>query len=269
MKYYVYALTNPITNVVFYIGKGSGKRYAVHLNEKKSNTENKKKYAVIKHLKNKGLTPDIKIISYFENESEAYDLEKRLIQFFGRQGLDTNGCLTNICLDNRPPDSKGRRHSDEFKSNLSEARKGEKNPMFGKTKELHHNYGKPGLSGEDNPFYGKTHTDELKLRWKGWDRLNAKGKDDIEIYGYEVAMLRRKRISEGLQNGAVHNAKCWRIITPDNKIIYKKGLTTFAAQNNIPISLLHRINKKRKLDPNYSEKNWVCEEITEEEFKNG
>ena len=34
--------------------------------------------------------------------------------------------------------------------------------MYGKTGELHHNFGKPGLVGENNPFYGKHHTIETK-----------------------------------------------------------------------------------------------------------
>lgn len=37
---------------------------------------------------------------------------------------------------------KGRKHSDEAKKKISESRKGEKNPMFGKCGNLHHNYGK-------------------------------------------------------------------------------------------------------------------------------
>jgi len=43
----------------------------------------------------------------------------------------------------------GHQHSDETKIIMSEAKKGENNPMFGKT-------------GENNPMYGKNHTEESK-----------------------------------------------------------------------------------------------------------
>ena len=43
----------------------------------------------------------------------------------------------------------GHKHSDETKIIMSDAKKGEKNPMFGKT-------------GENNPMYGKNHTEETK-----------------------------------------------------------------------------------------------------------
>jgi glutamate synthase domain-containing protein 2 len=37
----------------------------------------------------------------------AYELEAALIQQYGRAKIDENGTLTNICVDNRPPNLKG------------------------------------------------------------------------------------------------------------------------------------------------------------------
>ena len=48
----------------------------------------------------------------------------------------------NISLNPSAP-MYGRNHSDETKQILSDAKKGEKNPMFGRTGENHPNFGKP------------------------------------------------------------------------------------------------------------------------------
>jgi len=101
--YYVYMYKDPRTDLPFYIGKGTKGRYLHHLNETKDNTENIKKYAYIQGLRNKGLTPKIVIIQQDMLESEAYDLERDLIKYWGRKNIDENGILTNICEDNRPP----------------------------------------------------------------------------------------------------------------------------------------------------------------------
>lgn len=49
----------------------------------------------------------------------------------------------------------GKRHSEETKRKMSEERKGEKNPMYGKGDER---------VGEKNSFYGKKHTEESRLK---------------------------------------------------------------------------------------------------------
>lgn len=123
-KYYVYALIDPFTQHPFYIGKGSGERYKVHLNETFKNTENKKKYAIIKSIRNKGSEPII--IKLLDNISEvnAYELEANLIQYYGRRDIDEGGILTNICIDNRPPSAKGKVMSEEQKRKIGEANMG-------------------------------------------------------------------------------------------------------------------------------------------------
>lgn len=185
--YYVYMYIDPRTNLPFYIGKGSGDRYKVHLYETKETTENYKKWAYIQGLKNKNLEPIIEIVGEYEEETEAYNHETILIKKYGRKNIDADGILTNMCIDNRPPNSKGKIHTDESRRNMSLSKIGEKNAMFGKIGELHHNFGKEGLIGYKNPFFGKTHTDEQKIKWCGWDRNGSKGKTFTEMYGEEKA----------------------------------------------------------------------------------
>lgn len=101
--YYIYYLIDPRTNIPFYIGKGKGVRCTVHLKETQATTENYSKYAFIKDIRKSGLEPLIEKILTDLPEDVAYELESELIQAFGRIKYDSNGILTNICVDNRPP----------------------------------------------------------------------------------------------------------------------------------------------------------------------
>jgi len=47
----------------------------------------------------------------------------------------------------------GQNHTEETKTIMSEAKKGEKNPMFGKT-------------GENNPNYGQTPSEETRKKYR-------------------------------------------------------------------------------------------------------
>ncbi|WP_434083262.1 LEM-3-like GIY-YIG domain-containing protein, partial [Escherichia coli] len=82
----------------FYIGKGKGNRPYHHLRETKETTENLKKYAKIKSIRDFGVEP---VVSFWErnlSETQAYDLESKLILTFGRKGIDETGILTNMLI---------------------------------------------------------------------------------------------------------------------------------------------------------------------------
>src|SRR5205085_11039877 len=93
----------------------------------------------------------------------------------------------------------GRQHSKETKQILSDVKKGEKNPMFGKTGENHPNYGKnlpnetkiilsDAKKGEKNPMFGKTEENHPNY-----------GKNLINEIKKKYLMLRKKvRIMVGL-----------------------------------------------------------------------
>jgi len=87
LKYYVYLYSNPITNEVFYVGKGKGNRVFSHLEE----ITECDKVNYISNLRGKGLEPKIEILIHgLENEETALRVESSIIDL-----LDIKN-LTNI-----------------------------------------------------------------------------------------------------------------------------------------------------------------------------
>lgn len=103
--YYVYELKDPKSNIVFYVGKGKGKRASYHTtrNKKGFYTENRYKDNVIRQILLTGLDPIIEYVFYSPNEEEAYTFEEALIKKYGRRLFEDNGILTNICESSNPP----------------------------------------------------------------------------------------------------------------------------------------------------------------------
>ena len=80
LKYYVYIYSNPITDEIFYVGKGKGDRVFSHLSEV-SETE-KVKY--LSDLKLKNLKPKIEILIHgIEDEETALRVEAAIIDLIG------------------------------------------------------------------------------------------------------------------------------------------------------------------------------------------
>jgi hypothetical protein len=97
---YVYGYYDPITNELFYVGKGTGYRDKSHL--KASNWKEPKKttnpflYYKIRSLMERKTPP--RVVRLFENltEDEAYTVETELIEKYGRRFSPENGKLFNI-----------------------------------------------------------------------------------------------------------------------------------------------------------------------------
>ena len=93
VMFYVYLLIDPATNIPFYVGKGKGKRYAVHFNPS-TKGQNNLKDSIIRKIIDRGDVVTIKQIPC-DDEATAYVLETQLITLHGRIDIGT-GCLSNL-----------------------------------------------------------------------------------------------------------------------------------------------------------------------------
>jgi len=80
LKYYVYIYSNPLTEEIFYVGKGKGDRVFAHLIDENEN----EKVKYLHDLKNRGLKPNIEILIHgIEDEETALRVESAIIDLIG------------------------------------------------------------------------------------------------------------------------------------------------------------------------------------------
>lgn len=84
IKYYVYIYSHPITDEIFYVGKGKGNRVFSHLEEESESD----KVQIIKEIKSQGLKPKIEILIHgIEDDKTALRVESSIIDLLGIQNL--------------------------------------------------------------------------------------------------------------------------------------------------------------------------------------
>jgi hypothetical protein len=96
-NFYVYIYLNSLeNNQPFYVGKGKGNRYKVHLTNTKEKIHNWSKYNLIQKIRQeKNCNPPIEIYRNNLSEEDALYLEAELIAFYGRKDNNT-GTLLNL-----------------------------------------------------------------------------------------------------------------------------------------------------------------------------
>lgn len=93
LKYYVYTLSDPRTNKVFYVGKGHGNRINQHLlGALKENTKETEKVKTIRDIQEAGLEVGLDIIRHGLEKEEVLEVEGAIIDIIGIKNL------TNIVL---------------------------------------------------------------------------------------------------------------------------------------------------------------------------
>lgn len=100
LDFYIYALRDPSTKEVFYIGKGQGERILQHSTEAGKNPNSEKaKLRRIKEIEGKGKSVDhLFIRTGIKTEAEAFAIEQAVIDAFAanRHSAKGKGMLTNL-----------------------------------------------------------------------------------------------------------------------------------------------------------------------------
>ena len=108
MSYYTYLYLDPrktgafvFENISvdfqpFYVGKGKKNSCFDHLKETEENTLNIFRWRKINSIQQHGLEPIVVKVFHSTTEHEAYQLETKLIQHWGREGKEEGGILTNL-----------------------------------------------------------------------------------------------------------------------------------------------------------------------------
>jgi len=84
IKYYVYLLSDPVNDKIFYVGRGKGNRIFQHLKDKNQNDKTKK----ILELKSQKLQPKMEILVHgIEDELTVKKIEAAIIDLIGKNSL--------------------------------------------------------------------------------------------------------------------------------------------------------------------------------------
>jgi len=93
LGYYVYFLSDPRTDKVFYVGKGRGNRINHHLwGALEVSTKETNKIRIIREIQSVGLEVSLTILRHGLTEKEAFEIESSVIDFIGIENL------TNLVL---------------------------------------------------------------------------------------------------------------------------------------------------------------------------
>ncbi|OGI74601.1 hypothetical protein A3D42_00065 [Candidatus Nomurabacteria bacterium RIFCSPHIGHO2_02_FULL_41_18] len=93
LEYYVYLLSDPRTDKVFYVGKGYGNRINQHLlGALEEKTKETKKVKTIREIQSAELEVGLIVLRHGLTEKEALEIESAVIDFMGKENL------TNLVL---------------------------------------------------------------------------------------------------------------------------------------------------------------------------
>lgn len=85
--YYVYVLINPITNTIFYVGKGVANRVFEHEIHAMSTTDKGDKLDIIREIHRNGQTVVHKILRHGLTQEQAFEIESACIDLLGLDNL--------------------------------------------------------------------------------------------------------------------------------------------------------------------------------------
>jgi uncharacterized protein len=87
LGFYVYTLSDPITNKIFYVGKGTGNRVFAHAKAAIRAEKEIDRLDTVRKILRRGRAVRCEIIRHGMTDLEAYHVESALIDYIGLQGL--------------------------------------------------------------------------------------------------------------------------------------------------------------------------------------
>lgn len=217
-KFYVYGYYHPITNILFYVGKGSGHRAYKHLQPARlarSKTYLTNKINKIKRLYD--LLPTIKILHQGLTEDKAFEIEKTLIEQYGRKAYDPNGILTNMTTGGEG--RIGLRHNAAARLKMSKARKGKPH-----TAEHSANIA--------NALRGRIITEEQKQ------------KISKSLQGIKHSPERKEKAARYRKLVGTASSTTWKLLDPDGNIHITSNLKKFCKKHNLSYTGIYKNKNK-------------------------
>lgn len=212
----VYTLIDPLTNLPFYVGKGTNKRPLQHYTLVNNNkrTASLRLTSFIKKMIADKREPIIKVMLETKDNSEALILETQLILQYGRIDYEENGILLNHRLAQN--DWTGKQHTPESKIKISNAKKGKSVSPETKNRLRLMNIGckRPPRSEE----------------WKAKQRESHLGRKDSP-----TAFINKSNAQSGANNP---RAKIWLIQNDDSTVFQIKALKPWCKENNLSFNSL-------------------------------
>jgi len=197
MRYLIYALLNPTTDMPFYIGwtdtKQKGiKRPFEHFNEERRQGEkitsgNRLKLNTIRKMRKNDIEPSVEEIYYTDDFDHSLDIEKMFISHWGRRDKN-EGILTNL--------TDGGQGTVGVKDSLETRRK----KSIGRIGKKHTEYSKQLIKEKRKLQSPTIYSDETRKQMSknAWMR-NNKGKTYEEMYGINKANEKKKNQSDYLR----------------------------------------------------------------------
>lgn len=283
MNFYVYILLDPRKPGVFtygenlsfdlepyYVGKGKSKRIEKHFfNYHRKYDRNRHKTNKINKIIRCGFKPRAYVVKVAENlnENEALNLEIDIINLIGRN-IDKMGPLTNLTrggdgVSGIPNKNKGKswesiigtKKANKYRKQMSLARRGKNNPMFGK-KNLS---GKPVKQLDLNNrlihiWKSIRHASEgLGIRYGCISKCLAPQDKSKQTHGFKWEYVDKSNVKNLENDKRFHT---YEVTFPDGHKEIIKNLSEASRRHKLSNSFLCALAKGRS-----KSKNWKCKKI--------
>ena len=143
-SFYCYMLADPESEEPFYVGKGKGTRYEVHLRGRSHSRQLRMK---IRSLEDRGLVPVVRFVPA-GSEKAAHEIEIALIASIGRRDLGSGPLFNQTCGGEGSSGRVGFRHSEESKAKIGFAHRGKPKSALQRSRMSESAKGRPGPSSE-------------------------------------------------------------------------------------------------------------------------